>query len=185
MVFGVAPASASRSREAPLPLLGMLLLVAVMVVLGVCMPAALTACSRAQRRSSLVDATPMLEGCRNGWQAGPASSAVPAPRTSTARLRQAADVPAAVAELCAAGMALATLVATDEEQPASAISRYATFLSRPRTACAPWPDVFVTLVTSLNPTRPELPSISVEVPAAQLARTRGRRICSESCSPAP
>jgi hydrogenase-4 component F len=41
MVFGVAPASASRSREAPLPLLGMLLLVAVMVVLGVCMPAGL------------------------------------------------------------------------------------------------------------------------------------------------
>jgi hydrogenase-4 component F len=41
MVFGVAPATASRAREAPLPLLGMLLLVAVMVVLGVCMPAGL------------------------------------------------------------------------------------------------------------------------------------------------
>jgi hydrogenase-4 component F len=41
MVFGVAPASASRAREAPLPLFGMLLLVAVMVVLGVCMPAGL------------------------------------------------------------------------------------------------------------------------------------------------
>jgi hydrogenase-4 component F len=41
MVFGVAPASASRARGAPLPLLGMLLLVAAMVVLGVCMPAGL------------------------------------------------------------------------------------------------------------------------------------------------
>ena len=41
MVFGVAPASAGRAREAPLPLLGMLLLVAVMVLLGVYMPAGL------------------------------------------------------------------------------------------------------------------------------------------------
>ena len=41
MVFGIAPASASRAREAPLPLFGMLLLVAVMVVLGVSMPAGL------------------------------------------------------------------------------------------------------------------------------------------------
>jgi hydrogenase-4 component F len=41
MVFGVAPASASRAREAPLPLFGMLLLVAAMVLLGVSMPAGL------------------------------------------------------------------------------------------------------------------------------------------------
>jgi hydrogenase-4 component F len=41
MVFGVAPASASRAREAPLLLLGVLLLVVVMVLLGVCMPAGL------------------------------------------------------------------------------------------------------------------------------------------------
>ncbi|HJX64861.1 MAG TPA: proton-conducting transporter membrane subunit [Polyangia bacterium] len=41
MVFGVAPASVSRAREAPLLLLGVLLLVVVMVLLGVCMPAGL------------------------------------------------------------------------------------------------------------------------------------------------
>jgi hydrogenase-4 component F len=41
MVFGTAPASASREREPALPLVGMLLLVAVMVLLGVYLPAGL------------------------------------------------------------------------------------------------------------------------------------------------
>jgi hydrogenase-4 component F len=41
MVFGTAAASASREREAHLPMLGMLLLVAAMVLLGVYMPAGL------------------------------------------------------------------------------------------------------------------------------------------------
>jgi hydrogenase-4 component F len=41
MVFGVAPANASRGREAPVSLLGILLLVAAMLLLGVYMPVGL------------------------------------------------------------------------------------------------------------------------------------------------
>jgi hydrogenase-4 component F len=41
MVFGVAPANASRDREAPVSLLGILLLVAAMLLLGVYMPVGL------------------------------------------------------------------------------------------------------------------------------------------------
>ena len=42
----------------------------------------------------------------------------PRPQDFTVRLTRAEDVPAAVAELCAAGLALAMLVATDEEATA-------------------------------------------------------------------
>jgi Ni,Fe-hydrogenase III large subunit len=89
-----------------------------------------------------------------------------------------------VAELCAAGLGLAMLVATDEEATAERDLkvRYI-FEPGPLTLPSPPsdggegrvrgvndtlapPDTFVTLVASLDPARPELPSIAAEVPAA-------------------
>ena len=84
----------------------------------------------------------------------------------TLRLNRAEDVPAVVAELCAAGLGLATLVATDESGH-SARDLKVRYIFEPTTGSSlPLPDTFVTLVASLDPTRPELPSISGQVPAA-------------------
>ena len=75
-------------------------------------------------------------------------------------------MPAAVAELCAAGMALATLVATDEEATADRDLKLRYIFEPASHSLRPLPDIFVTLLASLDPARPELPSIAVEVPAA-------------------
>jgi Ni,Fe-hydrogenase III large subunit/Ni,Fe-hydrogenase III component G len=89
----------------------------------------------------------------------------PRPQDLTARLRRAEDVPAAVAELCAAGMGLATLVATDEEATADRDLKLRYIFEPASHSLRPLPDLFVTLLVSLDPARPELPSIAVEVPA--------------------
>ncbi len=90
----------------------------------------------------------------------------PRPQDLTVRLTRAADVPAAVAELCAAGMTLAMLVATDEEATAERDLKVR-YIFEPGVAdTVALPDTFVTLVASLDPVRPELPSISADVPAA-------------------
>jgi Ni,Fe-hydrogenase III large subunit/Ni,Fe-hydrogenase III component G len=89
----------------------------------------------------------------------------PRPGDLTARLHLAEDLPAAAAELGAAGLALATLVATDEEATADRDLKVR-YLFEPGAGSTPLPDTFVTLVASLDPARPVLPSISAKIPAA-------------------
>ncbi len=97
---------------------------------------------------------------RAGFERGPRRNDL------TIRLHRAEDVPAAVATLSDAGLGLATLVATDDESTAEG-DLEVRYVFDPATASAvPLPDTFVTLVASVDPGRPELPSISVQVPAA-------------------
>ena len=108
----------------------------------------------------------MLEGLQERLASWASIERGPRAQDITARLHQAEDVPAAVAELCAAGMALATLVATDEQATSERDLKVRYVFEPASHSLRPLPDVFVTLVAALDPTRPELPSISVEVPAA-------------------
>ena len=84
----------------------------------------------------------------------------------TVRLHRAEDVPFAAAELSSAGLALASLVATDEEATADRDLKIRYVFEPGAGPSAPLPDVFVTLVASLDPARPEVPSISGLIPAA-------------------
>ncbi len=106
----------------------------------------------------LEDVRARLDG-RGGFEPGPR------PDDLTIRLRRADDLPAAAAELGAAGLALATLAATDDEATADRDLKVR-YVFEPASGAAPLPDVFVTLLASLDPGRPELPSISAQVPAA-------------------
>src|SRR5256885_810130 len=90
----------------------------------------------------------------------------PRPQDVTVRLQCAEDVPAAVTELGAVGLVLAMLVATDEEATAERDLKVRYLFEPGVSDTAPLPDTFVTLVASLDPTRPELPSIAAQVPAA-------------------
>ncbi len=83
------------------------------------------------------------------------------------RLTRAQDVPAAVTALAAAGLTLAMLVATDEQATAERDIKVR-YIFEPGVAvdAVVLPDTFVTLVASLDPARPELPSISAQVPSA-------------------
>ncbi len=115
----------------------------------------------------MVDSIPTLEQVvrsrlagRGGFERGPR------PNDLTVRLDRAEDVPAAAAELDAAGLALATLVATDEETTAERNFKVRYVFEPGPGTTVPLPDTFVTLVASLDPARPELPSISDRVPAA-------------------
>jgi Ni,Fe-hydrogenase III large subunit/Ni,Fe-hydrogenase III component G len=92
----------------------------------------------------------------------------PRPQDLTLRLRRPDDVPGAVAELGAAGLGLATLVATDETEGAEGDLKVRYLFeptSRARIGGA-LPDAFVTLVAAVDPGRPELPSIAGQVPSA-------------------
>ncbi|HEY6107001.1 MAG TPA: NADH-quinone oxidoreductase subunit C, partial [Anaeromyxobacteraceae bacterium] len=89
----------------------------------------------------------------------------PRPSDLTVRLDRAEDLPAAAAELSIAGLALATLVATDEEATAQR-DLEVRYVFEPAAGPAPLPDTFVTLLASLDPARPVLPSIAEIVPAA-------------------
>jgi Ni,Fe-hydrogenase III large subunit/Ni,Fe-hydrogenase III component G len=90
----------------------------------------------------------------------------PRPQDLTFRLQRAEDVPAVVAEVCAAGLGLATLVATDESATSERDVKVR-YVFEPITGnTRPLPDIFVTLVASLDPARPELPSITTKVPSA-------------------
>ncbi|MBW6456915.1 MAG: NADH-quinone oxidoreductase subunit C, partial [Trueperaceae bacterium] len=89
----------------------------------------------------------------------------PRPGDVTLRLHRPDDLPAAAQELCAGGFGLATLAATDDEAtPARDLE--ARYIFEPVTGPPPLPDVFITLLASLDPASPKLPSISVEIPAA-------------------
>jgi Ni,Fe-hydrogenase III large subunit/Ni,Fe-hydrogenase III component G len=90
----------------------------------------------------------------------------PRPNDLTARLHRSEDVSAAAAELSAAGLSLAMLVATDEEATAERDLKVRYLFEPASGTTRPLPDTFVTLVASLDPARPELPSISAPIPAA-------------------
>ena len=90
----------------------------------------------------------------------------PRPSDLTVRLDRPGDVPEAAAQLAAAGLGLATLVATDEEATRDADLKVRYLFEPVAASGAALPDVFVTLVASIDPARPELPSITEQVPAA-------------------
>jgi len=89
----------------------------------------------------------------------------PRPQDFTLRLGSPADLTGAVAELAAAGLGLCTLVATDETASSDRDLKVR-YVFEPASGQPPLPDAFVTLVASLDPARPELPSIAAQVPAA-------------------
>jgi Ni,Fe-hydrogenase III large subunit/Ni,Fe-hydrogenase III component G len=90
----------------------------------------------------------------------------PRPGDLTVRLRDAGDLAAAAAQLGAAGLALATLAATDDEATADRDLKVRYVFEPASSGTTPLPDVFVTLLVALDPGRPELPSLSAQVPAA-------------------
>jgi len=83
----------------------------------------------------------------------------------TIRLHRTEGLPAAAVQLCAAGMALATVAATDDETTDDRDVKVR-YVFEPAKGAGALPDVFVTLMLSLDPKRPELPSITPQVPAA-------------------
>ncbi len=115
----------------------------------------------------MADAIAMLEDVRarlagrGGFERGPR------PDDLTVRLRRADDLPAAARRARrrrpGAGDAGGDRRRGDRR---TATSRSATSSSRRSADARPLPDLFVTLLVSLDPARPELPSISAEVPAA-------------------
>ena len=107
----------------------------------------------------LEDVRARLAG-RGGFESGPR------PDDLTVRLRRADDLPAAAAELGAAGLALATLATTDDEATADRDVKVRYVFEPAAGGSAALPDLFVTLLVSLDPGQPELPSLSAEVPAA-------------------
>ena len=92
----------------------------------------------------------------------------PGPRRQdlTLRLRRAEEVAEVAAELCGLGFSLATLVATDEEATADRDLKVRYIFEPGSGSPDPLPDLFVTLVVSLDPGRPTLPSLAVKIPAA-------------------
>ena len=115
----------------------------------------------------MADATPTLkEELRSRLAGQGVFEPGPRPQDLTFRLARSEAVPAAVAELCAAGLGLATLVATDESATAERDIKVRYVFEPIVASTRPLPDTFVTLVASLDPDRAELPSISAQVPAA-------------------
>ncbi len=113
----------------------------------------------------MADAAPLLqEALRSRLGGRAAFEPGPRPADLTVRLHRAEDLPDAAAELAAAGLAFATLVATDDEATEGGLR--IRHLFEPAAGSRPLPDVFVTLLASLDPARPVAPSISALVPAA-------------------
>jgi Ni,Fe-hydrogenase III large subunit/Ni,Fe-hydrogenase III component G len=90
----------------------------------------------------------------------------PRPGDLTLRLPRPDGLPAAAAELLAAGLGLATLAATDDEDTSDRDLKVRYVFEPAWQGATPLPDLFVTLLVSLDPGLPRLPSLSVEVPAA-------------------
>jgi Ni,Fe-hydrogenase III large subunit/Ni,Fe-hydrogenase III component G len=103
---------------------------------------------------------------RSRWGARVAFDRGPRPQDLTLRLRRPEDVEGVAAELCGAGLSLATLVATDEEATDDHDIKVRYIFEPGSGSAVPLPDFFVTLVASLDPGRPTLPSISARIPAA-------------------
>ena len=111
----------------------------------------------------MVDGKPTLEAALRSRLAGLASFAGgPRRQDLTVRLAQAADVTTAADALCAAGLSLATLVATDESRTAEHDFKVR-YIFEPTGGLD---DIFVTLLVPLDAARPELPSICPRVPSA-------------------
>jgi Ni,Fe-hydrogenase III large subunit/Ni,Fe-hydrogenase III component G len=114
----------------------------------------------------LASQIPILEDVRARLAGRGEVEAGPRPDDLTVRLRGAGDLPAAAAQLGAAGLALATLAATDDEATADGDVKVRYVFEPANFGGAALPDVFVTLLVSLDPLRPELPSLCADVPAA-------------------
>jgi len=97
---------------------------------------------------------------RAGFEPGPR------PQDLTVRLNRAEDVLAATDELCGNGLSFAMLVATDEESTADRDLKLRYIFEPGPGFTLPRPDIFITLLVSLDLVRPEVPSISANVPAA-------------------
>src|SRR5260370_40167805 len=100
--------------------------------------------------------------------AGGSIDAEVGPRRSDATLRlgRASDLPAAAAALVGPyAMALATVVATDETATPDGDLKVR-YVFEPTAPGAP--DQFVTLLISVDAVRPEVPSLTTAVPAANL-----------------
>ncbi|HET8539159.1 MAG TPA: NADH-quinone oxidoreductase subunit C [Anaeromyxobacter sp.] len=107
----------------------------------------------------------ILEGVRERLAAVASFEAGPRPDDLTVRLRRAGDLPAAAAALGGAGLALATVAVTDDEATPDRDLKVR-YVFEPAAGGTPLPDVFVTLLVALDPDRPELPSLSADLPAA-------------------
>ena len=115
----------------------------------------------------MADATPTLKDTLSARLAGQGDfSPGPRPQDLTFRLQRAEGVATVVAELCAAGLGLATLVATDESATDERDMKVRYVFEPVGGDTRPLPDTFVTVVASLDLARLELPSISAQVPAA-------------------
>jgi Ni,Fe-hydrogenase III large subunit/Ni,Fe-hydrogenase III component G len=113
----------------------------------------------------LADVLPVLEEVRARLDGRARLERGPRPRDVAVRLARADDVGAAAAALTSAGLSLATLVATDEEGTPDHDLKVR-YVFEPAAGPPPLADLFVTLVASLDPAHPVLPSISAQVPAA-------------------
>jgi Ni,Fe-hydrogenase III large subunit/Ni,Fe-hydrogenase III component G len=91
----------------------------------------------------------------------------PGPRAGdfTFRLSRPDDLPDAAAELAAAGFSIATLAATDDAATPDGDLQIR-WVFEPSRGAPPLADAFVTLLASLDPARPELPSLSASIPSA-------------------
>lgn len=88
------------------------------------------------------------------------------PGDLTLRLAHAQDIQPAVAALSSSGFAFGMLVATDEELMDDRDLKLRYLFEPGAEVVGPRPDIFVTVVASLEPSHPELPSITPQIPAA-------------------
>ena len=114
----------------------------------------------AESTSKLEENLRSLLSNRAGFESGPR------PQDLTVRLTRAEDVPAAAQALCTQGLSFAMLVATDEEASAERDLKVRYIFEPGTESTLPRPDIFVTVVASLDVAHPELPSISSNVPSA-------------------
>jgi Ni,Fe-hydrogenase III large subunit/Ni,Fe-hydrogenase III component G len=84
----------------------------------------------------------------------------------TLRLHHTDDVCTVATVLSEAGLVFASLVATDEEVMESHDLKVRYIFEPGVSDSVPLPDIFITLMASLHPTQPTLPSISAQIPAA-------------------
>ncbi|HEY3451777.1 MAG TPA: NADH-quinone oxidoreductase subunit C [Myxococcales bacterium] len=108
---------------------------------------------------------PILEQRLKEVLASAALERGPRPQDLCVRLAKPDDLPAAVAEMTRAGLGLASLVATDETGAPDQDLKVR-YLFEPVRGEPPLADTFVTLIASLDPARPEVPSLTPELPCA-------------------
>ncbi|MBI2838218.1 MAG: NADH-quinone oxidoreductase subunit C [Acidobacteria bacterium] len=108
--------------------------------------------------------TALVDALQVGAVGSVIAEAGPRPKDLTVRLGRASDLPAVVAVLIGQfSMALATVVATDETATPDGDLKVR-YIFEPIAPGAP--DQFVTLLVSVDPARPEVPSLTTSLPAA-------------------